>query len=281
VGEKVYDFYLFKENDVNATTKISNLILSSCNMTDAAGVLLSSSGVKKLLMEKVNNKTKYSEVLFPPYTTIATMEYLQSQYGLYKYGHLLFFDTDTTYLISRDKKCRAKRKNEYAKVIIKVPKVGGENGKTSGSIDDEKKKTHYIRVMPENVIVDNDSIVNNVTEGNKKALINPMKDKVTKISTDTEQRGSTSYEIIYDKYNSEFADDRIKTQLEEKNIIIQISFESIDVDIISPNKEFILKFDDSAIQKELGGSYRLRNFSYALSKEADQFKMMGQATLVS
>ncbi|WP_171567710.1 hypothetical protein, partial [Brevibacillus sp. MCWH] len=94
-------FYLFNESDLLNSKKIISTVISSANMTQTLAYLLSSSGINKVLMVPLDNSSSYSQIIIPPLTTLGNLIYLDNQYGFYKTGSLIFFDTDCLYILDR------------------------------------------------------------------------------------------------------------------------------------------------------------------------------------
>lgn len=255
-------------DDVTNNSYVINEVLSSANMTDAVGVVLGRPSYEEILMEPLDNKSTYSEVLIPPYTTVANIDYLHNQYGLYETGYIFFAGLDRTYLISKDRKCRAKEKDEYEKVIIRVSKDDTADSIVDGSIKDEDAKVYYVRVAPMTVQAEALAITNNAINGNKKQFVYPMTGAM-KTAEEGENNGAVNRQVLANRYNSKFVHTEAENNLKQNNIRLTIPVSGVDIDALTPNKEFVVKFDDSKAQKEIGGTYRLvtSQFSFKPSGE--------------
>lgn len=85
-----FNFFLFKETDLNNSKKYLNAVMGSTNMLNAVTFCMHNAGISKVLMSPFNNKATYSQVLLPPYTLLGTLTYLENHYGFYTNGSLLF-----------------------------------------------------------------------------------------------------------------------------------------------------------------------------------------------
>ena len=111
MGNNTRDFYLFTD-EVTKCKKFFNLSVQSASMTDLLVYILGETGISQLLMSKLNNNETLSNVTIPSGNAIDAINYLNNLKSLYEKGMLLFFDVDTTFLIDKNYKCTAWRKNE-------------------------------------------------------------------------------------------------------------------------------------------------------------------------
>ncbi len=254
-NDNIVKLFLFT-SDVNKNSKILNVVLSKASMTDAVGVVLGKAGFSKILMEPLSNTTEYSDVLLPPYTTIGNLKYLQNQYGLYKTGFMYFAGLDRAYLLSKSGKCKAYEKGEYKKVAITVSNADDGNSVTANSYADDKGKTYHLMVSPYNMDMKSYSIVNNGINGNKKELVNPKNGGSTKI-TEGETNGTANLEVLVNRYANKYADEELTNSLQENDVELQFTVTDVDIKAMTPNKQFVVKFEDSKTNKLYGATYRL------------------------
>lgn len=279
-GEFSLDLYLYTEDMAN-NKNICNYVLTNANMTDAAGVVLGEAGYKSILMEPLSNDSSYSQVLLPPYTTTVSLKYLDAQYGFYDTGYIFFADIERTYLISRDKKCKAKEPDEYKKVIVLIGKDDTGNAVKDSSMTDDDKKIHYIKIPPSVVNATNLSMNNNLIYGNQKTLIYPNTgSKVTAKGGDNQ--GKVIKQMLSNKFNNKFVGPAIESSLNENNNVLTLPIGAVDYTFITPNKEYVVKFEDTKAQKAMGGSYRLTAVVFMFNR-ADEgaYMISGSMTLVS
>lgn len=266
-SENVMELFAFTD-DVTNNSYVINEVLSSANMTDAIGVVLGRPSYEEILMEPLDNTKSYSEVLIPPYTTVSNLNYLNEQYGFYKTGYVFFAGLDRTYLISRGKKCKAKEPDEYEKVIIHVAKDDSDDSFIDGSLQDDDKKVYHVRVQPIVVRAEDISITNNAINGNKKVLVYPMNGKLETVESGL-NNGAVNREILANKYGNAFMGGSMESKLAENDVMLTIPVTGVDIEAFTPNKEFIVKFDDSKAQKAIGGTYRLTLTSFDFKKETE------------
>lgn len=260
-GGKEFTFFLFKEKDLTASRKLINTVLANVTVTDAVTYCLSTTGLSKVLMAPFDNKTKYSEMLLPPLTMLGNLEYLENYYGMFEHGLLAFFDIERIYMVDMSSKCKAWAQEEYKKTVFNVRSDNSAYSMSPGSYDNEKEKTQVINITPGNINLRTPSVTVDQLEGNNIYYIDPGTGAINTHKADTKHRGAGNYKVLVDKYNNVYARHAERIRREELSGLAEINIGDFDIDALTPNKEFVLTFEDSAITKSHGGSYRL---SYAL-----------------
>lgn len=278
-ASKKIRLYLFKEDDVLKTKKIINLIISSGNMTDALGYLFSVSGIKKVLMSPLDNNKSFSQAIIPPYTLLGNIKYLHKQFGFYKTGAALFFDTDITYLLKKSKRATAWRRGEYTKVVFEVPRMVSENNARSGCITNTDDKLYKMFITAENMSMRAPSFLQDPLEGNHRLVINSSIDKTFNMKSDLDQRGDGTYKVVLNQYSSDYANSAEMSDLQSSAKVIQFAHNDGDINIFTPNKEYLLAFEDRAIQKKYGDYYRLSRVIMTLKGQGDNMAMTAAITL--
>lgn len=258
LGDATYDFFLFDDVINEKTLTLFNAVFTSANVTDIIGATFTQLGFSNILMEKLDNNSTYNEVVIPPLPIVKVIQYLDSMYGLYKEPSLLFFDTNINYLISKSSKSNAYRKKETMKVILHVRSISSSEAKNGGYFYDPKEDTYTLDVDSATFSVLNNTIINDQIDGNGRILVNPSSNSVSTVSPNTIQRGKPNLKVMTLKYTTnKFLESQIASSIEEESAILSMSLASVDIDILTPNKNFIIKFEDSAIDKEYGGKYRI------------------------
>jgi hypothetical protein len=274
-----YTFYLFKESDIQETKKILNTIITKANMTDTLTYLLVTNGFKNILMSPLDNISVYSEILIQPITLIGNILYLEQQFGLYNKGVLLFFDFDRLYILERGSKCTAWSLDEFKQTVFMIKDSLNASVNSPGSYIDKDAKVFYINVLKNNYQTINRSVVHDQTDGNNLIVINPMDGNTDQIDSKTIQRGSGTYKVVTNKYINKM---QVKTEMTTRNEnSSQISVNVYDFDItsLSPNKEFKFIFEDSKINTEYGGIYRMSKEMINFTKNGDHFHIMSSCQL--
>lgn len=274
---KQYTFYLFNEDDVTRSKNIYNTVLDGVTMMDTVTWLLSRAGFTSVLMTNFDNKNTYDDVLIPPFPLLGTLQYLDNQYGFHEYGTLLFFDIDRTYFIDRSVKCTAWELNEYKRTTFHIKRTTNPDNLSPGSYDDTDSKTYFINVSPSSISIDNTSITQDQIDGNSLIIVNPSTGDARTITSSAIQRGDGIAKVLINKYNNTYRDNAELLKRQENSRVIQVTLGDYDIDSLSPNKEFVFTFEDTSINKDNGGSYRISYTALSLIRQGEDLVASGTA----
>ena len=268
-------FYLFKDNDLQNSKKIINMILTASSISDAVVYLLSQLGMTQVLMTPFNQTGYRPQIILPALTGVRSLIYLYEQYGFYTNGALMFFDTDCTYIIDKNPKCTAWRKGEYTQTVITVKQSGTGNDLTQGSFVDDKNKINYINVTPGAINMYNDSVINDHIDGNNLLVIQPYYNKIDQINAGTYQRGSGTYKVMTNRFYNEYAISAAVFDKKESGNIVHVNINDFDIDALTPNKEFMFIFEDTTVNANSGGQYRISKTIMTFTKQGEEFAVTG------
>lgn len=277
----VHEFYLFDESAMSSSNKLYNNVFTESSLTDAIGAVLTASGIPRVLMEKLDNREVYHQIVAPPLSTINSIRYLDSMYGLYKEPHLLFFDINLLYLISRSVTTNAYQKKESKKVVINLKSTVKGESKTGGYYFDKEDNSYQLNVDVSNMTINSETIIDDQTVGNGRLLANSYANEITRVTPDSAQRGQPNTRFMTLKYaGNKYIHNYIERSIEEKSHVVTIGLHATDIDILTPNKNFILRFDDSKANKEYGGTYRIKSLHMVGEPKAQLYNPIVQIKLV-
>lgn len=272
-----YDFYLFKDSDLEASKHMINNIIKNCSMTDVMTYMLYTSGSKNVLMSRMDNSNNYDEVLLQPMTLLQNIKELNNQYGFYRHGLLFFYDLARTYFINKRGKSTVHGINEYTDVFIYCYTSSTVNSLTSGCEENDVTKRYGINIVLSNINMRSSSDIINQTIGTNSIIVDSIEDKSVEIKPDNKHRGSSSMTVVErgDQcgIENEFIEDELKARISEQSSIFEVSFAGVDMDILTPNKRFTFVFEDNSVQKRVGGTYRLSKIISALSLKGHEYNI--------
>lgn len=275
-----YDFFLFKDKDLDAGKHIVNAVLTDCNMSDILAYILNDSGVDRVLMAQPDNTKKFNEILLPPVSLINSIKYIHNVYGIYKRGLLFFMDTNRTYLIDKRGNATAYERDEYTNVHIFCYKSSNENTLAGGCYKDTKTHTYAINISRSNIDMKTTSIIEDQISTTNIVSVNPETGRKRNLTPNVPHRGDATERVVVNKYGNTFAEDEYSVRKEETESIIETVFFGVDIDILTPNKRFIFAFEDTTVQKRIGGTYRIKKVTFGFSKEGTEFSASARATFV-
>lgn len=84
---------------LNKTT--FNIIFGETTVGSALLYLLNSLNVKRIIVDPPINTSEYTNIIIPPHNFRASLEELQTRYGIYENGILVFYDFNTLYILDR------------------------------------------------------------------------------------------------------------------------------------------------------------------------------------
>lgn len=264
--------YLYKYDDLISTKQAINVVFSKTNMNDALGYILTEAGYKKVLMQPCDNSEVYSDVLIPPLTSQGAIIYLNSEYGTYKNGTILFCDVDRTYLMGKEYECKVYEEGEFKKTSFSIKKSSDSENLQTGTYIDAENKTYYINISPNSIFISNASIANDQLMGNDIVMTDPILNEVTEIKAKTIQHGKASKAFFS---GSGYSVSMSKTMLGELTYSVQAKISNFDIDAITPNKKFMFTYSDKEINKEYGGEHRLTKCTFAFAASGDEFDIDG------
>ena len=256
-NERLMDMYLFKISDIDASKVTVNSIIKKGTVSDILAYSLTKSGIKKVLLAPVDNNDMLEQVILPTLTTNSILSLLEEQYGVYKKGATLFYDLDRTYLIDKNSECTCWEDHEYKQTLVTIPKSMNDISFYPGCYINEEDKRYEINVTPDLVTITSESVLNEQITGNNLTVVNKNTGEIEKIETGMEQHGDGTYNIVQNSYNNKFATEILTTRITEKSKIVRLTLGDVDIDALTPNKEFTLTFEESEINSVYGGSYRL------------------------
>lgn len=266
----VYDFALFNENNVFSGNNDVNITVKSGTITDVIVYVLTQAGIGNLLMSPTDNNATITNTIFPLMNTVEFLNYLQANKGIYNNGILFFMDFNLNYLIDKNCYCTAWRPNEFKITNVYVLSQKSEYAPIVGQYIDGETKENNIFTNSESIDIVNRSVVNNVTFGNKKVLLNAKSNNVSYIDESLKQRGSSITTIEVEKLYNSYAKNEHKMRLIENEYDVNIILKDIDFELLSPNKCFKLIFQNSNVNDSHGGTYRISKANIVLTKMGNE-----------
>ena len=262
------NFYLFKEEVINCK-KNFNLSVSSSTLTSLVVYLFGECDIKKLLMSKLDNDSSISNILIPSGNLIECIDYINELKGFYNKGLLVFFDLDVAYFIDKNYKCTAWRNNEVQMTHMHISNQNNASSQLNGMFTNKDRKSHHIFANTDRISITNQNLLNDQMQGNNITIVNNKSNTINNIKEDTTQIGKANKNILVVKEDNKYLVNEIKERLKENECILEVAFLGIDLECLTPNKEFLLTYEDSNLNKKYGGGYRICKYTAALKKDGD------------
>jgi len=277
LGNNTRDFYLFTD-EVTKCKKFFNLSVESALLSDLLIYLMGETGINKLLMTKLENNPTLKDVTVPSGNVIDAINYLNNLKSLYKKGMTLFFDIDTTYLIDRNYKCTAWRKNEIKITHVHVANKQSNDSQLNGYFINKDRKQTHVFANTDRLEVRNTNITSNQINGNKVRIIDSKAGSTQSVGGQTTSVIKNNDHLLTIKDGNAFAASELKVRMEENECICGITLIGVDTEVVSPNKEVLVTFEDSKLQKQYGGNYRISKTITILTKDAEE--LVGEVQVI-
>ena len=277
LGNNTRDFYLFTD-EVTKCKKFFNLSIESALLSDLLIYLIGETGINKLLMTKLENNPTLKDITVPSGNVIDAINYLNNLKSLYKKGMTLFFDIDTTYLIDRNYQCTAWRKNEIKITHVHVANKQSNDSQLNGYFINKDRKQTHVFANTDRLEVRNTNITSNQINGNKVRIIDSKAGSTESVGGQTTSVIQNNDHLLTIKDGNAFAASELKVRMEENECICGIALIGVDTEVVSPNKEVLVTFEDSKLQNQYGGNYRISKTITILTKDAEE--LVGEVQVI-
>ena len=176
----IVKFYLFPEILGN-TKKNVNKPFKDASVTEVLAWLFYNAKINNVLMARTDNNTRYDELVIPPLSTLKALAFIDTYYGLYKYGSLIYFGLFHNYVIPYDGNNHVVPRYGDTKVEIDfiVPDTDSTN-QTGVMHSGKNNAIDYIVTNFRNISSDTVSIGNDFINGNNIQIIDAF-EEVTEI----------------------------------------------------------------------------------------------------
>ena len=270
---------LWKERDIKAIRTVVNKVYENTTLSTVLGKVYSEVGIDKVLISPIDNNKSYPEVIIPPMNLYDLPKYLETVYGTYYTGTVQFLDYRCMYILSRSGVCDAYEDGEYKRTIFIVKKPTSTLSARVGTSEDSEAKIYYIFTENDNVGIESPSASNDAISGNNVSILDPNTNQTTTVEGVGVQRGSGNERVHQDNYGNDFNKTTILADINESNKHVTIILMDYNEESITPNKEFLLVFEDTD-KATHNGFYRIIASEVALVKTGDQLDITGRLTLV-
>lgn len=251
------ELFLFKEETVNAMKTNVNAVMTSASMAGAIGYIISKSGLNgKMLMTPPENGNRYNELIIPPQNALSAIQYLDTTYGLYSKGSMIYFDFDYGYILNYAGGCTAYIKDEIQDVCIIVPEDNTAASTDSGMLEKVNQKTRmYIIAQQSFMEMQNQSISNDVINGNNATVVNSSQSTISNVSSSAISKTGGNSKIIQNNTQNAWFGQTYAAQTSANSIVIPLALGDIDLAAIRPNKKFVFIFENSILNNKYRGIY--------------------------
>ena len=270
-----FEFFLFKSSTIKAGRKTINQVLHNATVTDGINYIASKAGFKNLLMAPSDHVDVIEELVIPPLNAAMAMVYIDCYYGIYKTGSLIFMDLDRNYILPYNEKCKCWGSKEDKEISIIIPKKSSSfSSDLCTVLKDGDSKTKYIVGNNSMVKIENNSITYDILVGNDIESVNSYNGEVTTGSANSTTNSSNNETRIENRTENPYFNNIYTKQSESRNVVIQLTIGDYDITYLKPNRIFKVIFEDSKLNKQYKGKYKLVRAIHTFSLTGGQFQLM-------
>lgn len=274
--DNVMEFFLYKSELVNKFNVEVNAILTNATVNDGIQYIATQAGINNLLMSTPENTKTYSELLIPPMQAKYALKFLDTYYGFYKSGMMLYGDmmSNIIYLLDYTPKCTAYQTNEKKETNILIPKKSNKYSSDKCTLyRSSDSEVYFVIGDNTNISLRNDSMSFNAYNSTDATVIDAYQGSNTKSNTDVTVKDKKANTFIDNFTENEWYPDIYSSMINAKNVVVEVLLSDYDAEAIAPNKTFKLVFEDSALASKYKGKLILTQASHSLVREGEEFTL--------
>lgn len=241
---------------------VVNAIIQSCTLTDAMVYIFQKAKLNNMLVSPPDNTKGYSEYKLPPLQACKLLDRICNTYAYHKRGSVIHFGFDRGYIINRLPKCTAYETNEIKTTYVSVFISSKGSMQTGGCYCNKQKKYNVVNAAE--LSGDNSKDVTKKAIGETTVIVNN--------DGETKSTGSGKITNVAVQEEGEWNQQDISRAIKEKSKSISCQLINADINMLRPNKQFIVSADAKEYKK-YNGNYRLLSASHAFEKEGDYFSL--------
>lgn len=275
VSDNMCTFYLFKSNIGGTKTNV-NKVFSNINVSDAVAYLMSEAKIDNVLMAQPDNNTVYKEFLIPPQSVLKNLQFIDTYYGIYRDGTIMYFGLDYTYIIPYNGKCLAYAPNETTDTSIIIPKsfdsdYGGKVGSFSKLSEPSK---NYIIADYKTININNQSISDNYIKGNSIFVIDSYdEDDDEELESEAETKTENFTKMFKNNTENQFMASMYTAQTNANSDVITVRLFDFDLSALTPNKSIKVIFEDTEYTSRYNGQYILAGINSTFRASGEEMNI--------
>lgn len=275
VSDNMCTFYLFKSNIGGTKTNV-NKVFSTINVSDAVAYLMSEAKIDNVLMAQPDNNTVYKEFLIPPQSVLKNLQFIDTYYGIYRDGTIMYFGLDYTYIIPYNGKCLAYAPNETTDTSIIIPKsfdsdYGGKVGSFSKLSEPSK---NYIIADYKTININNQSISDNYIKGNSIFVIDSYdEDDDEELESEAETKTENFTKMFKNNTENQFMASMYTAQTNANSDVITVRLFDFDLSALTPNKSIKVIFEDTEYTSRYNGQYILAGINSTFRASGEEMNI--------
>lgn len=268
------EFYLFRTSTLdNVKGTAANVILSKATVSDAVGYLVAKAGLNNVLFAPPDNRKVYESLIIPPLNTLKALQFLDTYYGLYKCGSVIYFGYKYSYIMPFYGGCKVWYPGQKLKVTVVIPKTEASLTTTvmQGSLE---KGDDASWVIADYKTVDSrtDSISNNYISGNDIQIFDPYSGSVSRGSSGAKTKTGSNFAAMTENMTENpFLTSMYTSISSASSMVVKATIIDCDIGVFEPNKEYQVLYEDSAFADTYNGKYEVVGVRHLLIRDGNYF----------
>lgn len=255
------ELYCYNETLMHDLKRRVDSIYTNMSVQSVVENIFSRNGITNCSIDTFHNQEKWKQVLIPNLNISDSIQFLESNYGLYKKGAQFFCDVDHPYL------CNSDVNNSIVPIPIYV-----ESSKNNDSTNGMQKLhgDYYMTTMAQNVSVLSETDIERVMNAKTAVAVN-VKDLSVESTTMSTLFGSdnTDNDIptpnILHKTANKYITSTYNARVSEKTTSVDISGSGFDISKLKINTRYNLVFASPIRGANIGHYYRATFACHVLS----------------
>lgn len=271
------EFFLFKTSSIEGIKANNvNVLLREATIADAVGYLMTKAGIRDVLFAQPDNTKVYDLILIPPLPMLKAFQYLDTYYGMYRSGTLIYFGIQYVYVIPYNGSCAAYVNGEKKKTTIVIPKTSDTYHTTTLGELKADTDARYIVADYKTLSARNESISNNYILGNDVTVMDSYSGSSYKSESSATAKTKNFVKILENSTENAFIGDMYTAQTKSGSSVLTANFQDIDISCIAPNKEYQLLYEESKFAEKYKGQYIITSALHTFSNTGEDLSVNSQ-----
>lgn len=242
---------------------VVNAVLRNVTLADVTTYCLNKCGINRVLLSPPKNYKRYKQFIVTPISLKKQLERICNSYGMHESGTIIFFGLTRAYIIESNPKCTAYETNEFTITYILAKGTSKGTSQTGGCYENPSKRYNLINATTLNV---NNNKQTSLKTGGSNIVSVDSSGRVSK----SDSRSSTTTNVVIHEEGSDTLS-ALNSSINESEYVATATFANIDIDMITPNKQFIMTIDGVENRASYNGKYRLSKVVHVFEKDGNNF----------
>ena len=236
--DNAVEFFLYKADLIRGLKQNVNKILENATVADAISYICTLANIKNVVMTPPTNTKKYQNLILPVMTCGKSLQFIDTYYGIYNTGSMIYFGLNTSYILKYGGGCTAYRKNEVQNTSIVVPNKVSAHTTEPGVLEKAEDITNYIIADYRTLGSENRSISNDILYGNDVVFVDNYTGDIVSSTSGANTIGENSIKVELNLTENPWIGETYTAQTAANSNVLPVRLLDYDIDMVTPNKRF-------------------------------------------